>query len=42
MTLAVGGWCANNRLPQLVALDTAGNLWLYPNVGLGRHVLTAR
>lgn len=35
MTLAVGGWCANNRLPQLVALDTSGNLWLYPNVGLG-------
>ncbi|MDQ5862715.1 MAG: CAP domain-containing protein [Actinomycetota bacterium] len=34
MTLAVGGWCANNRLPQLVALDTAGNLFLYPNVGL--------
>ncbi|PTT65996.1 hypothetical protein DBR22_11510 [Arthrobacter sp. HMWF013] len=34
MTLAVGGWCANNRLPQLVALDTGGNLWLYPNVGL--------
>ncbi|WP_426988729.1 CAP domain-containing protein [Pseudarthrobacter sp. Y6] len=34
LTLAVGGWCANNRLPQLVALDTAGNLFLYPNVGL--------
>lgn len=34
MTLAVGGWCANNRFPQLVALDTAGSLWLYPNVGL--------
>ncbi len=34
MTLAVGGWCANNRLPQLVALDTSGSLWLYPNVGL--------
>lgn len=34
MTLAVGGWCANNRLPQLVALDNAGNLFLYPNVGL--------
>jgi uncharacterized protein YkwD len=33
MTLAVGGWCANNRLPQLVALDTSGNLWLYPNIG---------
>nr|WP_248764048.1 CAP domain-containing protein [Pseudarthrobacter sp. SSS035] len=35
LTLAVGGWCANNRLPQLVALDTAGNLYLYPNKGLG-------
>ncbi|QDG68586.1 hypothetical protein NIBR502772_00945 [Pseudarthrobacter sp. NIBRBAC000502772] len=34
LTLAVGGWCANNRLPQLVALDTGGNLYLYPNVGL--------
>ena len=33
MTLAVGGWCANNRLPQLLALDAAGNLWLYPNRG---------
>jgi uncharacterized protein YkwD len=35
LTLAVGGWCANNRLPQLVALDTSGNLWLYPNAGMG-------
>jgi uncharacterized protein YkwD len=35
MTLALGGWCANNRLPQLVALDGAGNLWLYPNRGKG-------
>jgi uncharacterized protein YkwD len=34
MTLAVGGWCANNRFPQLVALDASANLWLYPNVGL--------
>lgn len=34
MTLAVGGWCANNRLPQLVALDTAGYLYLYPNASL--------
>ncbi len=33
MTLAVGGWCANNRLPQLVALE-GSNLYLYPNVGL--------
>ncbi|MFF1252011.1 CAP domain-containing protein [Pseudarthrobacter sp. NPDC058329] len=35
LTLAVGGWCANNRLPQLLALDGAGNLYLYPNKGLG-------
>ncbi len=35
MTLAAGGWCANNRLPQLVALDASADLWLYPNVGLG-------
>lgn len=34
LTLAVGGWCANNRLPQIVALDTAGNAYLYPNKGL--------
>lgn len=34
MTLAVGGWCANNRMPQLLALDGAGNLWLYPNRGI--------
>jgi uncharacterized protein YkwD len=33
MTLAVGGWCANNRMPQLLALDSSGNLWLYPNRG---------
>ncbi|MGM9471133.1 CAP domain-containing protein [Pseudarthrobacter sp. YS3] len=35
LSLAVGGWCANNRLPQLLALDTYGNLYLYPNRGLG-------
>jgi uncharacterized protein YkwD len=35
LTLAVGGWCANNRMPQLLALDGAGNLFLYPNKGLG-------
>jgi hypothetical protein len=35
MTLAVGGWCANNRMPQILALDTAGNLYLYPNRGTG-------
>jgi uncharacterized protein YkwD len=35
MTVALGGWCANNRLPQLVALDGSGNLWLYLNRGKG-------
>ncbi|WP_426997313.1 CAP domain-containing protein [Pseudarthrobacter sp. N5] len=35
MTLAVGGWCANNRMPQIIAKDTSGNLWLYPNLGTG-------
>lgn len=35
LTLAVGGWCSRNRLPQLLALDSAGNLWLYPNRGTG-------
>ncbi|MEV7636657.1 CAP domain-containing protein [Pseudarthrobacter enclensis] len=35
LTLAVGGWCANNRMPQILALDTGGNLYLYPNKGTG-------
>jgi uncharacterized protein YkwD len=35
LTLAVGGWCSTNRLPQLLALDAAANLWLYPNQGSG-------
>jgi uncharacterized protein YkwD len=35
MTLAVGGWCSTNRLPELVALDSDSNLWLYPNRGTG-------
>ncbi len=35
LTLAVGGWCANNRLPQILALDGSGNLYLYPNRGTG-------
>jgi hypothetical protein len=35
LTLAVGGWCSANRLPQLLALDSAANLWLYPNRGSG-------
>jgi uncharacterized protein YkwD len=33
LALAVGGWCANNRLPQILALDGSGNLYLYPNRG---------
>ncbi|WP_314194361.1 CAP domain-containing protein [uncultured Arthrobacter sp.] len=35
MTLAVGGWCSTNRLPELLALDSDANLWLYPNRGAG-------
>lgn len=35
MTLAVGGWCSTNRMPQLLALDPANSLWLYPNLGKG-------
>lgn len=35
LKLAVGGWCATNRMPQILALDTAGNLYLYPNRGIG-------
>ncbi|MCY1673153.1 CAP domain-containing protein [Pseudarthrobacter sp. SL88] len=33
LTLAMGGWCANNRMPQILALDSSGNLFLYPNKG---------
>jgi hypothetical protein len=35
MTLATGLWCAANRLPQLLALDPSGSLYLYPNRGTG-------
>ncbi|MDQ0730473.1 CAP domain-containing protein [Arthrobacter sp. B1I2] len=35
LTLAVGGWCANNRMPQILALDGGGNLFLYANKGNG-------
>ncbi|MGO4237096.1 CAP domain-containing protein [Pseudarthrobacter sp. YAF2] len=35
LTLAVGGWCANNRMPQILALDSSGNLYLYANKGTG-------
>ena len=33
--LAVGEWCATNRLPQILARDPAGGVYLYPNRGLG-------
>ena len=33
LTLAVGGWCSTNRLPQLLVLDSRANLWLYPEPG---------
>lgn len=35
MKVALGQWCSNNRLPQLLALDGSGNLWLYHNTGIG-------
>lgn len=35
MTIALGQWCGNNRLPQILAKDASGNLWLYQNTGLG-------
>lgn len=35
LTLAVGTWCANNRMPQILALDAYGRLFLYANKGLG-------
>lgn len=34
LNLAIGNWCANNRLPQIVAMDASGGLWLYRNAGL--------
>ncbi|VXB90847.1 conserved exported hypothetical protein [Arthrobacter sp. 9V] len=34
LNIAVGTWCANNRLPQIVAMDAGGNLYLYKNAGL--------
>lgn len=34
LTISVGQWCANNRLPQIVAMDSSGGLWLYKNSGL--------
>lgn len=34
MTMAVGTWCGNNRLPQILAVDSSGALYLYRNQGL--------
>jgi hypothetical protein len=34
MTMAVGIWCGNNRLPQILATDSSGALYLYRNLGL--------
>lgn len=41
MTTALGAWCATNRLPQILALDPYGNLYLYPNRGTGDLVQRA-
>lgn len=34
LNIAIGTWCANNRLPQIVAMDSGGNLYMYKNAGL--------
>ncbi|MGO4249544.1 CAP domain-containing protein [Paenarthrobacter sp. RAF54_2] len=34
LNIAVGNWCANNRLPQIVAMDASGGLWFYKNSGM--------
>lgn len=34
LNISVGNWCANNRLPQIVAMDASGGLWLYKNAGM--------
>jgi uncharacterized protein YkwD len=34
LTIAVGTWCGNNRLPQILATDSTGALYLYRNLGL--------
>nr|WP_306422973.1 CAP domain-containing protein [Paenarthrobacter aurescens] len=34
LNIDVGNWCANNRLPQIVAMDASGGLWLYKNAGM--------
>ncbi|MEZ2390586.1 CAP domain-containing protein [bacterium RCC_150] len=33
MTMAVGLWCTGNRLPQILATDSTGALFMYKNVG---------
>ena len=33
--VAVGEWCLTNRLPQILARDPGGGLFVYPNRGLG-------
>ncbi|MGG5175014.1 CAP domain-containing protein [Pseudarthrobacter sp. J1763] len=35
MKISIGEWCATNRMPQIVAADASGNVYLYPNMGLG-------
>ncbi len=35
LTLAVGTWCGNNRMPQILATNSNGQLFLYRNLGLG-------
>ncbi|MGJ3191686.1 CAP domain-containing protein [Paenarthrobacter sp. FR1] len=34
LNISVGNWCANNRLPQIVAMDGSGGLWFYKNSGM--------
>ncbi|WP_245953738.1 CAP domain-containing protein [Arthrobacter silvisoli] len=34
MTVAVGTWCGNNRMPQILATNSKGQLYLYQNRGL--------
>lgn len=34
VTMTVGTWCGNNRLPQILATDSSGALYLYRNLGL--------
>ncbi|MDI2033476.1 CAP domain-containing protein [Paenarthrobacter nitroguajacolicus] len=34
LNISVGNWCANNRLPQIVAMDASGGLWFYKNSGM--------